>query len=122
MKAALTRTLILLSALLITALTFWGLMASVKLDKPRETKAIELALIEKSQTPEWQKPYALTCNCIDDSVWRLALTTAKEGLGCNTAHIAVANRKQAVPCHYYSHHFGLWHSAPVPLDIFRVGA
>lgn len=69
MKSVLTKAAILFGAVLITALTFWGLMASVKLESQPELNSIELTSLERHQQDSF-KTAALTCNCVSDGGWQ----------------------------------------------------
>ncbi|WP_417358181.1 MULTISPECIES: hypothetical protein [Gammaproteobacteria] len=124
MKAALTHPLILLSALLITALTFWGLMASVKQESLSDLTAIRVALLERHQQDSF-KTAALTCNCVSDGSWFVSYVKMGQKMGCSPAYIAIANRQAIGPCHFPKDiidHRILPRPVPrIPAGLFRVG-
>lgn len=124
MKAALTRPLILLSALLITALIFWGLMASVKLERPRTLTTIQLALLERHQQERF-KATGLTCHCVSDGSWFISFVKMGQKMGCSPAYIAIANRQAIGPCHFpkdiIDHRILPKPTPRIPAGLFRVG-
>ncbi|MED5524625.1 MAG: hypothetical protein VX447_07735 [Pseudomonadota bacterium] len=125
MKATLTNTLILLSAMLATALTFWGLMASVKLERPHTLTTIELALPERHQQDSF-KTTGLTCNCVSDGSWHNSFAARGGQVGCSPAYMVIANRQAIGPCPFpeYIESDPLRPSPvpQIPAGLFRAGA
>ncbi|WKE64646.1 hypothetical protein PVT67_13340 [Gallaecimonas kandeliae] len=125
MKSVLTKAAILFGAMLITALTFWGLVASVKLESQPELNSIELALIERHQQ-EGVKAAAMTCDCVSDGSWFRSFVKVGQKVGCSPAYMAIANRQAIGPCHCPKDIIDyrmLPRPVPrIPAGLFRVGA